>query len=678
MKYRTDFVTNSSSSSFAAAAITTLAGILASFNCTGVDPEQQDPDKEEGGDDEVFFQKTMMPDGASKLVAGGEPVFLYAQMCTMTKEGVVVLPEPTGNITFQVSKGGRWVSLGNMELLGEWAAVDATGVMVENNEVPPDKVTIKASCIFKKKRYSVNFNLAFEAEAAMEVKPLKCNFLSKSGETASFDVKIKNPGPDPWIINPPDMDTWAAKISNANMEDISDKGDKATLKVTECDTEETSGGSTDHYTKGKIVITGSNGTKEVTDYCEVYVWREGLFRLETSDFDRETGAVLLKADKNEDGSMKTSTFDLRYMRWNAETKALKCDTAIFATEEFTMSDPDPKDDGAEAIFESANAVVKYEGERPSNLPSGKFSIQLDKVIPGKKGERYRFSLTATIDDGLDYFDVEIPIAILPAYLSESKGDWQQEYDYCKKIINSFFPESKRPAKLAELEDCKHYMGVDDLKMYRKETWNIAQDIILKKRDDYLNDAAWYDWALYTAEWVQWLNDRAFNVVAGSLTGPMGVIVATQCKELIQDLIAKYVMAKSTDTWMGIVYDLLYNRFSSTLGGAVDAKYFADPEMSKKWIACFFMYKWAFHWAFDYEGNERKGCIEGAKAACWDLTGAGLEEKLKPIIKDMATKGNFNQSMAIDDYITKTIESMKPYIGSVMNSEFVKSEKGSGA
>lgn len=658
MKYRTDFVTNSSSTSFAAALASVVAGIIASCNCNG-DTEGENVD-DETTNDNIFFQKSVMPEGANKIVQGEDPVYLYAQLVTQTKEELAVIEEATPNITFQAATGGGWLSISPPEVVGDWAAVEVSGISPASDSTPPDQVTIKAKCRHGKKSYSVSFRLAFEAEPALTVKPEKCNFLTKTGDSADFKVVIKNPGPDPWNLTV-EGDTWADKICSYSLEEISDKGDKANLIITENDTEETSGSKSDHYSKGRITVRGSNGIKDVEDYCDAYVWREGLFRSTDVGMDQETGELLIKADKGEDGEMKSSTFDLRYMRWDSESKSLKCDTAVFTSDIFSFDDPDPKDDQSEAIFDTCNAVIEYQGERPSNMPSGKFSIKMDKVIPGKQDERYNFSVTATVDDGENYFDVSIPFAIIPAFLTESHSDWQTEYEYCKKIINTFFPESKRPSKLSELENCKHYMGVADLKTYRKECWDIAQDIIIKQRNDYLDDAAWYDWALYTAEWVQWLNDRAFNVVVGSLTGPMGAIVATQGKELIQDCIEKFVTVKSTETWTDIVTGILIKRVQNTVGGAVDAKYFSNPEVSKKWIVSFFVYKWVWHWAFDEENGQRKGCLEGMKAACWDLTGAGLEEKMKPFIGKLAEEGGFKQNMDMDEYITKTAASIKAFI-----------------
>ena len=679
MKYRTDFVTNSSSSSFAAAAVTTLAGILAGFNCTSVDAPEGEENEGQQADDPVFMQKTTMPSDDLKLVAGGEPVYLYAQLCMVTEEDTVVLDEPTASISYNISTGSGWAQVSPVELVGGWAAVEVLGITPESAALAPQKIVIKATCKLNKKTYKATFRLPYEAEASLEVKPNECHFLTKTQASKAFTVTVKNPGIDPWVLES-EPDSWAEKISSSELQDISDAGDKATLAVTENDTEEITGRGTQYYSRGKITVTARNGDKEVSDYCNIYVWREGLFFVENGclDMDRETGDIVIKADTEPDGQMKSALFDLMYLRWDAEKEQAVCDTAAFADDSvFSFDEPDPKDANAEAVFETMDAPIEFLEVRPSNMPSGKFKIAMTKTIPGKRGDRYRFTVTANIDDGVDYFSVDIPFAIEPAYLSETSTNWQKEYDYCKKIITQFLPPSRRDAKLLELENCKHYMGVEDLRRYRKETWDVCYDIIMTKKADYEAEAAWYDNALYVAEWVQWLNDRAFNVVLGTLTGPLGTFVVNQSKELLQDLIAKYVEAKATDTWMGICYDVLYNRFSSSLGGAVDANYFGDPEVSRSWIISFFVYKFAFHWAFDYENNERKGCLAGLQAACWDLAGTGLEEKLKPFIGDMAKKGNFQKSMAIDDYITKTVENVKPYIARLMASSFVTDERGSG-
>ncbi len=675
MKYRTDFVTNSSSSSFAAAAFTSLAGILASCNCTDGPTDPEDEGEEGGGPgDTRYMQKGLSPEDATKIIQGKESIFLFAQLVKETEQGPIILTDLNPSIVFSITTGAGWVQLSPTDIMGDWAVSELTTLSPEDNTKAPTKVKLRARCRIEKKIYTMYYNFEYEARSSLEVKPVKCSFLSGAEEVADFSVAVKNPGPDSWTLEKI-PDSWAEKISTCELLEISMPGTKATLRITENDIEDKSKGGGDHYTKGRVVVRATcSGDKEpVEDWCEVYVYREGLFRDKLMDADKETGQILIKADKSADGTMEKATFDLRYMRWDAENKKLNCTTAVFTSDEFSLEDPDPKDDKAEAIFDSCKAIIKYEGERVSNMPSGKFSISMDKVIPGKSDDRFKFNVTASVDTGEDIFDVVLPFAVAPANLSDGDANWQKEYEYIKKIINTFFPESKRGLKLRELEDCKHYMGVDDLKQYRRETWNVAQDIVMKQRDDYLAEAAWYDNALYVTEWIQWLNDRAFTACAGALLSPAGAIVAGQIKELMQDCIAKFVTVKATDTWMDIITDILYARSVGLLGGSLDAKYFANPEVSKKWIAMFFAYKFVFHWAFDYEGADRKGCIEAGKAAAFDLGGVGLEEKMKPFFEGMAAKGLSGNNMSIDEFVSNTTISMRKYL-----SYIISDERGSGA
>lgn len=195
-------------------------------------------------------------------------------------------------------------------------------------------------------------------------------------------------------------------------------------------------------------------------------------------------------------------------------------------------------------------------------------------------------------------------------------------------------------------------------------------MILKQSQSYLDEAAWYDNAVYYGEWIQWFNDRVFNVVLGTLTGPIGAIIVGQGKDLMQDCIEKFFTVKETDSWLDIGMELVGKRVQGTLGGSIDAAYFSEPEVSKSWILSFFVYKWIWHWAFDMENGERKGCVEAVKSAFWDLTGAGFEEKIKAYIGDKAAKEGYSQNMSVDEYVTKMYAKLKPYI-----DRFIEDESG---
>lgn len=462
MKYRTDFVTNSSSTSFASAALTSLMALLASCKCA----EPQEMEVEEEDQKKTYFRKSVMPEGTTKLVQGGDSIYLYAQLVRDEKEGTIVLGSATPTITFEVKTGSGWLQLGKPEVIEDWAAVEVTGIVNETGGEAPAKISVKAKCKIKKVTYSATFNLDYEAEPTLNLKPRKCDFLSGLAESSEIQLEVKAPGSEPWSITA-DGSSWANQLCTYEiLESEDDKNGKATLLVTELDTLSPTGTRSNHYSRGEITIRASNGEKELEDKVSVYIWREGLFYESLLDGDRSSGEILVDADRAADGTMKTSSFDLRYLRWNAETKALVCDTAVFTSDQFSLSDPEAQDQGAETILEKCGFHIKYEGERPSNMPSGKFSAKFDQLFPGFPEQRFRFTVTANVLTDDDAFSVEIPFAILPAVMGEGHSEWKTEVENCRKIINTFFPEEKRAEKLAQFENAKHVYDAAALKKYR--------------------------------------------------------------------------------------------------------------------------------------------------------------------------------------------------------------------
>lgn len=672
MKYRTDFVTNSSSTSFGGALLESLLAILALFDCSG---DGEDEEEDDGKGSPIYMEKSIMPAGG-RIEAGKDPVYLYAHLVQETEKETIVLLDPTTEINFSfVGDGAKWASISDTSMVDDWKYAEITPIDNPDGGTPPAKVQLKATIRYNKRTYTAKYSIPLVAPPALTVKPEKCNFLTKSGESFTFKVNVANAGVDPWQLDY-EMDTWAENLCTVNLEPQNDLSTKADLSITEADNEDPStGGNAAHYSKGRITVTGRSGEYELTDYCDVYIWREGLFLIKNLDYDPETGEILIKADTGDDGKMKTTVFDLRYMTWNAEKKALECDTSIFESDSFYFDEVEPSDDRAESIFETIQAPITFDGSRPSNLPSGKFVVSMEKAIPGKKGERYRFKVDAVVDDGINYYSVTIPFAIIPAYMDEGKTDWQREYEYAIKTIEKWLPSPEKEKKKAELENGKYYMGTEDVKKFRKECWEIARDLILKEKKSYDDVAAWYDNALYCAEWVQWLNDRAFSMVVNSLTGPIGAMAAGQVKALLQDGIDKIITSKASDTWGDIAYDVIYKRANDVLGGAIDNTYFSKPELKVTWMASFVFYKIVWHWAWDFEddGKTRKGLFEACKAGCLDIVGVGAEEKLKPFVEELAKKGGFSQSTDFDDYVTKTMAALMPYI-----KGFIADESGSKA
>jgi hypothetical protein len=82
MKYRTGFVTNSSSTSFAAAGIGAAMALIATL-LTLCSPKKDDPNK----DDSSNLLTTTMPEGMMTLKCDNNPVNVYGQFVDIDDAG---------------------------------------------------------------------------------------------------------------------------------------------------------------------------------------------------------------------------------------------------------------------------------------------------------------------------------------------------------------------------------------------------------------------------------------------------------------------------------------------------------------------------------------------------------------------------------------------------------------
>jgi len=484
--------------------------------------------------------------------------------------------------------------------------------------------------------------------------------LSMSGESFEAKVKIAPAGSAPWELSM-DADSDASAICEASLEDVSANGDSALLKITESDTMEVSGKRlTDYYTSGKIVISGRSGEKEVSDYVTVTVYREGLYV--SSGLTGDPRRLTVLAEAGPDGTMKVTELDLVYMKWDPQEKRLVSDPSYLA-ENLVIEEPEAEDEAARNVLKANPLQITYDRVRPSNIPSCVYKVTLGKVIPGKPEDAFRCSVTVSLEVGENSYSLDIPVVIKPAQM-DKVASWQEEYENCKRIINTYMPPSKRDIKLQQLEKNKHYMGVADLQMFRRECWNIARDALVREAQDYLDEAAWYDQAICVAEWTVWLTDRAFNAVAGTVFGPIGAYAAGFVKNSIADIIVKCEENWDKD-WYTICSEIVWSRLQDAVGSGIDTAKFSEPEVSAKFIASFVTYKFVWHLWFDTDDSgQRKGVIEALKAAAWDLTGVGIEKALEPFVKAKAARDGLVANEKLDELVKDAVAVIKTTLASV--------------
>lgn len=654
MKYRRGFVTNSSSTNFGAAGASALIGAILGI-LGSCDNDNSDSKDNDGTLDLGILRTAKMPSDGKIIEGSTEPVYVYAQFLISTEKGEVVLPEVTSSIEFSVQSGSNWISLGNKVSVEDWVAIDVYGITSELGDKPPKSVTIVAEAIFQKKKYRKKIKLAFEAKPQLVIKPDKLSFLSKTGETSEVSVSVSCPANKQWSINF-SMDSLAEKLCSYDFEVKSKLGDKGVLTITENDTVDTDSTKfTSYYDTGKITVTATDGEIEISDYLNVTVFREGLYI--QSGLSRDTGYCIVKGDKNEKGEMIVSELDLVYLKWDKNQKRVVSKSQLLE-ENLSIGDVETSDTTSQNVFEGSGFEIKYDRIRPSNISSAVYKLNTSYIVPGKKGESFKGNIPAYLTDEDKEYAVNIPVEIRPAYLSETSS-WKQEYENCIKIIKEFMPKDVQDKKIKELEERKDLYGVEDLKRFRKECWDIAYNALTNEAQSLIDDAKWYDKAIYYAEWTQWIGDRAFSGVVGTLTGPIGAYAVTQIRDTLIDLISKMIYSKSKN-WYEFAMDYLSSRFQGISGNSIDAVVTNDPSLSIQWVSSFFLYKFVWHWYWDVDDDsgQRKGVVEALKSATFDLTALGIEKALEPYIKSSATKKGWAANEKLDEWVKKQVEAVK--------------------
>jgi len=159
MKYRTGFVTNSSSTSFAAAGIGAALALIATL-LSLCSPKKDDPNK----DDSANLLTTTMPEGVMTLKCDNNPVNVFGQFVDIDAAGQQKPnAEATNSITFSIVEGGSWAKTSDDGLSGDWKGTFVTATPVADPAVVvPDQIVVRVCGTYNGKPASKNVTLKFE------------------------------------------------------------------------------------------------------------------------------------------------------------------------------------------------------------------------------------------------------------------------------------------------------------------------------------------------------------------------------------------------------------------------------------------------------------------------------------------------------------------------------------
>jgi hypothetical protein len=642
MKYRTGFVTNSSSTSFAAAGIGAALALIATL-LTLCNPKKDDQNK----DDSANLLTTTMPEGMLTLKCDNNPVNVYGQFVDIDDAGQ---QKPnaaaTAGISFSVVEGGNWAKTSDDQISGDWKGTFVTATPVADPAVAvPDQIVVKISGTYNGKPASKNVTLKFEGPPSITFTPsYKVSLLSKTGKSVEVKYKMTGPSDTKWVPPTADADTDAAKICTVKVDADADDPTTGKITVTEADSGYSGPATfTDYYSKGKINVTVSCIDPPLKDYVEVTVYREGLFIDDTTN-PREDKNIVIDASKAEDAKeIPFKIVDLCLLVWNDTDKEVKADPKTLQDKLVVGTLDFDGDDKAENVFKYGNFKfakdTTYEGGiRQSNLSSAMYRVSVDKTIPGKEGDLFEATLPVSIDVGKDHYDLDIPLAIQPKVMA-GNPDWDKAYQDCVFIINKYMVGNEKKERLETLEAQKNAFSVEDLKEFRRKTWDTAYDAIMEGAAKDLESAERWEMALTAAEWVEMLAEKAWSAASDVAFGPVGALISKEVYKSVTESI-KTIGEKWNEDWGTIAEDLVKTNIGIIVGetlkeGGKDVmeEMWGKPEVCLKWVAQYTVWRTMYHWYMDMDegGKHRKGFTAAMYAAGKDLTGELFEKGFEALL-----------------------------------------------
>lgn len=637
MKIRMGFVTNSSSSNFASASTDAILGALLGILLGGQteeeteDENQNESQNQQQAPSDLLVVK-VVPNIRKLELGNSNPISLFAQARYRDNMGVLQEDkEASQNIEFDfLGEGDKWVTKSDVIYENAYKAI-AFIAETPYADLPrsmrppsPDHISVAVKTVGKEGkplRRTVKFELV--GEPKIEVKPAKVTLLNGSEEIEEFQISVLNAG-----VKEVSLDYRlrgdAEKYITAELEKTGKQS--ARLRVKALKSESIDGYD---YNKAVIELLADVEGLSADETCEANVYYEGLYYVPENRENPAFSVIAAPVDGSEEEMLPESIFDLRLATWDDQQKCLVYEAESLVDVEFDEVQCESGDEALNNLLDEASLEFEPREVRESNMKSRKFAVRASYPVPGKSKESIAAHVMAYLDTDLAELSVKIPLKIIPEFVGDA--DWQQEYENCVHIVKQYYPDQGKAEKLSELETLKSKAGLMDLRLFREKAWIDAYYAIAGEADRENRKAALLTAAIYTCEVSKFMGDRAFEFLAGSVTGPLGSFVAGQVKDFFTDFVVA-CMTSDKDS-MEFVEEYLGSRIMPTAASGIDATVFANLDKLKEnkkqlamWLVAMLLYKWAWHYFVTKkeEGTEIPlGVIGALEKACGDMAGVGV-------------------------------------------------------
>jgi len=186
----------------------------------------------------------------------------------------------------------------------------------------------------------------------------------------------------------------------------------------------------------------------------------------------------------------------------------------------------------------------------TTIPHGRYLLSSAEEIPGI-GEvhtlQYRI-ISPLSSENAKQFETTLTLQLKTIDDGKKHPSWDEAYNDCKYIINTYVPEGEPRIKLnALLEKRKVFLDAEGLVGLRQQIWKIARNLILAEgAEGYKNVEVWANRIVVTLEWTQWAGDIAFNALVSfymaqyGAAGSVGSVAISSAKEEIIEGINFYM------------------------------------------------------------------------------------------------------------------------------------------
>lgn len=580
------------------------------------------------------YKMELYKDFGNKIKYNSDTVYVYAKMIEVTPDGRDIdRPDLTGQIEiFSGSPGLLEVSA--CVTSGEYMSA---GVIAGENATANTNSDAVISFRFTGAGGTFQNNVTFKVvgEAYVSLASEKLFVLATSGRSFELPYELVDfmLEPEEVTVNPMNPDdpfelSLGVNKDNKSIIIASDKAEKKPFSNF-CDS-------------FSCEITAKNEKESARTVFYVVMCYEGVL----PDFlGKKKEIIGFKDDK---GNMVKTLIAFSQGLWSDTDKTLELSVPENLSIEFT----DEK-----GVFEVIGLDQKPNKDYSSITDKVYYDFTAKISFPAQSPIKGLMKISNTVDEKI--FEYETEINLIPDLIEYSRK-WEEEYQNCLKIINTYLPEHFRDKKIDQLERGLPKLGIEDLKVFRHGCWAIAQRCIMQDKESYLIDSYWYDEAIATAELLVYIGDIAFDVALAPFGGPIAGFLASQVKSAVIDMITLYVEKPSIG--FDEIFTFIENRFIQMAGQVDGAFEMPKPKETKKliaWLACYTLYRVGYHWWFDKDEEDKPiGLKESINRGLLDFAGKGAATVLSAFAGDVAKKKGWDKYSIADadqDFVNEKVQ-----------------------